>query len=41
LLAAKKVREQRWQSETASAPMNLLPFTAISDEQYSTYIQVT
>ena len=41
LLAAKKVSEQRWQAETASAPMNLLPFTAISDEQYSTYIQVT
>jgi len=41
LLAAKKVSEQRWQVETTSAPMNLLPFTAISDEQYSTYIQVT
>jgi uncharacterized protein len=41
LLAAKKVAEQQWQVETASVPMNLLPFTAISDEPYSTYVMVT
>ena len=41
LLAAKKVAEQQWQADTASGPMNLLPFTAISDEQYSTYVVVT
>jgi DUF1680 family protein len=41
LLAAKKVGDQPWQVETASATMNLLPFIAISDEQYSTYLQVT
>ena len=41
LLAAKKVAGQRWQAETASGLMDLLPFTAISDEQYSTYVVVS
>jgi DUF1680 family protein len=40
LLAAKKIGEQKWQVETATARLNLLPFTAISDEQYSTYLVV-
>jgi len=40
LLSAKKTGEQKWQVETAAAPLNLLPFTAISDEQYSTYLVV-
>ena len=41
LLAARQVGPQLWQVETASGAMNLLPFTAISDEQYSTYVVVT
>lgn len=38
LLAAKKTGQQNWQVETAAAPLNMLPFTAIADEQYSTYV---
>jgi DUF1680 family protein len=41
LLSAKKVGAQKWQVETAAAPLTLLPFTSISDEQYSTYLVVT
>ena len=40
LLAAKQIGSQSWQLETADAPFTLLPFTAISDEQYSTYLVV-
>jgi uncharacterized protein len=40
LLAAKKNGKQRWQVETATAALDLLPFTAITDEQYSTYMVV-
>jgi len=40
LLAAKKTAGQSWQVETAAAPLTMLPFTAISDEQYSTYLVV-
>ena len=38
LLAAKKTGQQNWQVETAAAALNMLPFTAISNEQYSTYL---
>ena len=38
LLAAKKTGQQNWQVETATVPLNMLPFTAIADEQYSTYL---
>ena len=41
LLAAKKTGPQSWQVETGSGTMKLLPFTAIEDEQYSTYLRVT
>jgi len=41
LLAAKKTGNQNWQVETATAPLHMLPFTAISDEQYSTYLVVS
>ena len=37
LLAAKKLGQQIWQVETRSGPVKLLPFTAISEESYSTY----
>jgi hypothetical protein len=40
LLAAKKTGEQSWQVETATARRKLLPFTAIADEPYSTYMFV-
>ncbi len=40
LLAAKKAGEQSWQVETASGAMSMLPFTAIADQQYSTYLIV-
>ena len=39
LLAAKKAGES-WRVESSGAPLNLLPFTAISDEPYSTYLQL-
>jgi DUF1680 family protein len=38
LLAAKKTGPQAWQAETGRGPMDLLPFTAIGDRQYSTYV---
>jgi DUF1680 family protein len=40
LLGAKKIGPQNWQVETATVPLNMLPFTAIADEQYSTYVVV-
>ena len=41
LLSAKKVGAQNWQVETAAVPMTMLPFTAVADEQYSTYVLLT
>jgi DUF1680 family protein len=41
LLAAKKAGQQSWKVETAAGPMSMLPFTAISDQQYSTYVVAT
>ena len=41
LLAAKKIGEQSWQVETGSGTLTMLPFTAIEDQQYSTYLIVT
>ena len=38
LLAARKIGAQSWHVETSAAPLTMLPFTAISDEQYSTYL---
>jgi DUF1680 family protein len=38
LLSAKKTGPQAWQVETDRGPMGLLPFTAIGDRQYSTYV---
>jgi DUF1680 family protein len=38
LLAVKKTGQQSWQVETATGPMSMLPFTAITDQQYSTYV---
>ena len=41
LLAAKKTGLQTWEIATDAGVMKLLPFTAIQDEQYSTYLRVT
>jgi uncharacterized protein len=38
LLAARKTGPQSWQTETAGGTLNLMPFTAIADQQYSTYL---
>ncbi len=41
LLAAKKTGAQSWQVETTSGALKMLPFTAIGEEQYSTYVRVS
>jgi DUF1680 family protein len=38
LLSATKSGPEAWQVETDRGPMGLLPFTAIGDRQYSTYL---
>ena len=40
LLSAKKIGQQSWQVKTAGRSLNMLPFTAIADQQYSTYLNV-
>jgi len=40
LLAAPKTGPQDWRVETDRAPLNMRPFTAIADEQYSTYLKI-
>ncbi len=40
LLAATKDGQQSWQVETASRKISMLPFIAIEDQQYSTYLLV-
>lgn len=40
LLAAKQVGKQSWQVETAGEAISMLPFTAIADQPYSTYLNV-
>jgi uncharacterized protein len=41
LLAAKKTGQRSWEIGTATAPIKMLPFTDIGEEQYSTYLRVT
>jgi DUF1680 family protein len=41
LLDAKDAGPGKWQVATAGGPMTMLPFTAIEDEQYSTYVRVS
>ena len=41
LLALKKVGAQNWQVETAGGTMKMLPFTAIEDQGYTTYLRVS
>jgi DUF1680 family protein len=40
-LAAKKVGPQKWQAATAAGTLDFLPFTAIADEPYTTYLNVS
>jgi DUF1680 family protein len=40
LLSAKKAGNHEWQAETAAGSLRMLPFTAISDEPYSTYLVI-
>jgi DUF1680 family protein len=40
LLAARKIGPQLWQVDTAVGKLSMLPFTAIADQQYSTYLNV-
>ena len=41
LLAARRTAKESWQVDTASGPMTMLPFTAIGEQQYSTYVVTT
>jgi uncharacterized protein len=41
LLSATDMGSGNWQVKTASTPITMLPFTEISDEQYSTYLKVS
>jgi DUF1680 family protein len=41
LLAASRVDQRSWHVKTAGAPIKMLPFTDIGDEQYTTYVRVT
>jgi len=40
LLAAKQEGSVKWHVDTADGAMTMLPFTAVADEQYSTYLRV-
>ena len=40
LLSAKKNGAQSWRVESVGGTMKMLPFTAIREEQYSTYLRV-
>ena len=41
LLAAKKIGANRWQAQTPAGSLPLLPFTAIQDERYTTYVKLS
>lgn len=41
LLAAKKSGQQSWKVATSAGPLSMLPFIAITDQQYSTYVVAT
>jgi len=40
LLGARKADANRWLAETAAGPLAFLPFTAIDQERYSTYLNL-
>jgi hypothetical protein len=41
LLAVRQVEPRRWQTRSASAPLNFLPYVAIDEEEYSTFLTVS
>ena len=41
LLAAKRNGAQSWQVQTAGGALKMLPFTAIEDQEYATYLRIT
>jgi DUF1680 family protein len=41
LLAAKRMDQRSWQVKTTGAPVKMLPFTEIGEEQYSTYLRLS
>jgi uncharacterized protein len=41
LLAATRTDQRIWQAGTSGAPLKLVPFMEIGDEQYSTYLNLT
>jgi len=41
LLAASKSGRQKWQVESATGALTMLPFTEIADEPYSTYLRLS
>jgi hypothetical protein len=41
VLNAKRSGAKAWQVESSPSPMRLLPFTEISDEPYTTYLQIS
>ncbi len=41
LMAIRKSGPEVWQATTTAGPVTFLPFTAIQDEAYSTYLQVS
>jgi uncharacterized protein len=40
LLAARRMDQRSWQVKAAGAPVRMLPFTDIGEQQYSTYLHV-
>ena len=40
LKAVKKTGAQSWQVETGAGPLKMMPWTAIADEPYSTYLRI-
>lgn len=41
LLAAQQTQDQLWEAGTAAGSAKFRPYTAIDDEQYSTYLRAT
>ena len=41
LLAAQQRTERAWGTKTADGALRLLPYIAIEDEQYDTYVRLT
>jgi DUF1680 family protein len=40
LLSARRLGEQQWQATSAAGPVTLLPFTALGERPYTTYLNI-